>query len=107
MSFLPSLLNACLMGFIGGCIFFTILWISANKVLDSECPITWFVCSWVTRMTLVLGGFYWVANSNWQLLLSCLFGFILGRWLISRAVAGCFTAVKAPAKLETGVKRAS
>jgi F1F0 ATPase subunit 2 len=79
-----SLLGAFITGTVLGCMFFYVLWLSAQKVLASSHPVLWFVGAWLFRMPLALYGFYWTANDNWRLLLACLFGFIVGRWLIRK-----------------------
>jgi F1F0 ATPase subunit 2 len=83
---LTSLLSAVAAGMFLGCIFFYVLWLSAQKVLDSRQPVLWFVTSWLSRMTIAVYGLYWVGSGNLQMLLACLSGFMVGRWMISRII---------------------
>lgn len=107
---LTSLLSAAAAGMVLGCIFFYVLWLSAQKVLGSSHPVLWFVASWLGRMAIALSGLYWVGAGNWQLLLACLFGFILGRWQISRIIVSKKPSnesrLKSSKTLDTGAKNA-
>jgi F1F0 ATPase subunit 2 len=85
---LSALLSASLTGVVLGCVFFYVLWLSAQKVLGSAHPVRWFICSWLFRMVLAVYGFYLVAGGEWPPLLACLLGFIVGRWLISKVILG-------------------
>jgi F1F0 ATPase subunit 2 len=107
---ITSLLTASLMGIALGCVFFYVLWLSAQKVVGSAHPVLWFVSSWLIRMAFALCGFYWIGNENWQLLLACLLGFIVGRWLISKIILGksltARTNLDSPTQLDKGANHA-
>lgn len=107
---LTSLLSAGAAGMLLGCFFYYGLWLSTQKMLGSSHPVLWFVTSWLIRMTTTVCGFYWVGAGNWQPLLACLFGLIVGRWLISRIIVGKKPSSESQQKslkiLDTGAKNA-
>jgi F1F0 ATPase subunit 2 len=107
MATFPSLLSAGLLGIILGFLFFYGLWMSAHKILSSGQPVRWLVGSLLVRMMLVLGGFYWVADGNWQRLLACLLGFTLGRFVIYAIVKKSRLGMPTVAKAKSGAKHAS
>ena len=102
-----SLLGAFLMGIIFGLLFFYALWLTTQKIVNSAQPACWFISSWLIRMPVVFFGFYWVANGNWQLLIACLLGFIVGRWIISRAINYYQKDLQQIKKLAVGAKHES
>lgn len=86
MTSYTSLLIAFIEGMLLGVAFFYILWLSVKKILSSTLALPWFIGSWVVRMVLAVGGLYFIAMGNWQLLLASLCGFIVGRYLIGRFI---------------------
>jgi len=46
----------------------------------------WLVISWLIRNGIVLTGFYFVSNGQWEKLLVCLFGFFVARVVIMRYI---------------------
>lgn len=75
-------LIAFISGFALGTIFFGGLWLTVKKATISKQPALWFLASSVLRLIIVLTGFYFVANGNWQRLLICLAAFIIARFVV-------------------------
>ena len=67
-----------------GAIFFGGLWWSVRQGVASKHPALWFLGSRLLRMSLVLVGFYFVGRGDWQRLVSCLIGFIIARFIVTR-----------------------
>ena len=74
----------CLAGLVLGGVFFGGLWWTVQKGFASPRPALWFLGSLLLRTSLVLGGFYVVGAGDWQRFGSCLLGFMLARFLVSR-----------------------
>lgn len=65
--------------------FFVGLWWTVRKGLVAKNPATWFLLSFLLRMTVALGGFYLIAQTGeWQYLVTALLGFILTRMVLTR-----------------------
>lgn len=84
MNEITGLVMAGLAGLLLGMIFFGGLWWTVGRGVTSSRPAAWFLGSMVVRMTLVLGGFYFVANGQWQRMVLCLLGFALARLGVTR-----------------------
>ena len=67
-----------------GAIFFGGLWWTVRRGVASEQPALWFFGSLLSRMSIVLVGFYFVSSGHWQRILLCLFGFFLARLAVMR-----------------------
>jgi F1F0 ATPase subunit 2 len=80
---LPLLL-AGVAGLLLGAIFFGGLWWTVRKGLSSKQPALWFFGSMLLRMAIVLAGFYFVGRGNWKRLLTCLLGFVIARFVVTR-----------------------
>lgn len=79
---------ALLAGIVLGGFFFAGLWWTVRKGLVSKSPAAWFLLSFLLRMTVALGGFYWIAQlGDWQYLATALLGFILTRMVLTRLFA--------------------
>jgi F1F0 ATPase subunit 2 len=65
-----------------GLFFFSTLWITVHKGLQSANPALWFVTGLVVRMSVGISLFYLLGANDWQRLLASLVGFILGRQAI-------------------------
>ena len=76
------------MAFIGGIVlgilFFGGLWLTVKKAVVAKNIAVWFLASSLLRITIVLVGFYYIADGYWQRLLICVLGFVVGRYLIMR-----------------------
>lgn len=80
-----TLLLAGIGGLVMGAVFFGGLWWTVRKGVASQNPALWFIGSLILRMSLVLPGFYLISrHGNWQLLVSCLLGFIVARVVVLR-----------------------
>lgn len=79
-----TLMLAGAAGVLLGAFFFGGLWWTVRKGLSSKHPALWFLGSNLLRTSLVVAGFYLVANGHWERLLVCLLGFILARLLVAR-----------------------
>lgn len=66
-----------------GIFFFGGLWFTIKKAMPSKIPALWFSGSFILRISVTLLGFYFVAAGNVQSLLSCTFGFIISRFIVS------------------------
>jgi F1F0 ATPase subunit 2 len=67
-----------------GAAFFGGLWWTIRKGVSSTSPALWFLGSILLRTAIAVVGFYLVGRGDWHRLLACLFGFILGRSLVTR-----------------------
>jgi F1F0 ATPase subunit 2 len=66
-----------------GTVFFGGLWWTVRKGVLSRRPAVWFLGSLVLRMSVALGGFYFIGRENWERLVACLLGFIIARFIIT------------------------
>jgi len=73
---------AFIAGILLGTLFFGGLWFTVKKAVSSKYTAIWFLASSLVRTGIVLTGFYYIAQGNWQRLLTCVFGFIAARFLI-------------------------
>ncbi len=71
-------------GLLLGAIFFGGLWWTVRKGVFSKSPALWFLGSMLLRTGMVLAGFYFVGRGDWQRLVSCLLGFIIARYMVTR-----------------------
>lgn len=69
-----------------GALFFGGLWWTVHRIVESQRPVLLFVGSLLIRTTLVLAGFYIVADGHWPRLLACLLGFVFARFIVSRLI---------------------
>jgi F1F0 ATPase subunit 2 len=81
---LLNLLIPIVAGIFIGMVFFYSLLRTVQKGTVSDHPLLWFIGGFVLRMSFALGGFYLIAQGQWQSILACLFGFILGRLLFNQ-----------------------
>lgn len=80
-----ALLLAGISGLVMGSVFFGGLWWTVRNGVSSRNPAFWFIGSLIFRMSLVLTGFYLISSQgNWQLLVSCLIGFMAARVVVFR-----------------------
>lgn len=70
-----------------GIFFFGALWWTIQRGLGSAYPARWFFISLIVRLIITAGGFYIVANGNWQRLLLCCGGFIMVRLVLTRLIS--------------------
>lgn len=67
-----------------GTLFFGGLWLTVKKMVTSKAPAFLFLGSFLFRGGITLLGFYYIAVGNWQTMLSCLVGFVMARFIITR-----------------------
>ncbi len=65
-----------------GTLFFGGLWFTVKKTITAKIPAIWFFGSFFLRVSIVLIGFYFVSNGNWQRLIICLMGFVVARFIV-------------------------
>ena len=66
-----------------GAIFFGGLWWTIRKGVSSPRPAMLFLSSAVLRMGIVVTGFYFVSNGQWQRIVACLVGFLIARLTVT------------------------
>lgn len=81
-----TLLLSGLAGVIIGLVFFAVLWWTVRHVLTSARPGLWQVASILARMSFAVFAFYLVGGQDWQRLLVCLVGFVIGRMVVLRTL---------------------
>lgn len=86
MNEILTLLLVAVAGVILGICFFGSLWWTIRRGLSSKRPAFLFLTSLLLRISLTLAGFYFVANGSLKLLLACLLGFVIGRFIMFRLV---------------------
>src|SRR5580692_1647340 len=79
-----NLVLALVTGLSLGAIFFGGLWWTVRKCVSSKQPALWFFGGGLLRMTVVLAGFYLVADGHWERLLAGLLGFVMARATVTR-----------------------
>ena len=70
-------------GVLLGTIFFGGLCCSVRKGVSSRRTAFWFLGSLLLRMSIALGGFYFVSGGHWDRLLLCLLGFVMARLVVT------------------------
>lgn len=88
MNDLLSMMLSFAAGLLLGAFFFGGLWWTIRKGLSSPRPALLFLGSAVLRMGVVVAGFYFVSNGQWQRLLACLSGFIIARLAVTWLTRG-------------------
>ncbi|MFH2052000.1 MAG: ATP synthase subunit I [bacterium] len=70
-------------GVVLGAAFFGGLWWTVRMGTSCRRPALLFLSSFFLRMSLALAGFYFVADGRWDRLLTCLFGFVIARLVVT------------------------
>ena len=65
-----------------GVIFFLGLWKTVKNMSRFERPYLWIFVSFITRLTIVLLGFYLIMQVQWQLVAVALLGFVFARYVV-------------------------
>lgn len=73
-------------GMVLGALFFLGLWLTVKKGTVSKNPALWFLGSLIFRISIVLIGFNWFSNGQWQLFGLCLLGFIFARHMVNHFI---------------------
>jgi F1F0 ATPase subunit 2 len=84
MSEISTVSLALLGGILLGAAFFGGLWWTIRLGVSSKQPAVWFSGSLLVRTAIVLAGFYLISRDDWRRLVSCLFGFVLARMVVTR-----------------------
>jgi len=84
MSKILTLVLASMMGGLLGATFFGGLWWTVRRGISSRQPAAWFLGSLLLRMSIALGGFYFVSGGHWERLVLCLLGFVSARFAVTR-----------------------
>ena len=79
-----ELLISFIVGAAIGGMYFAGLWETVRKLPDVEKPVRRIALSYALRMTLVLSGFYFVMQGEWERLAAAMVGFLLMRELLLR-----------------------
>ncbi len=103
MSDILALALALFAGALLGVFFFGGLWWSVQKGVVSERPALWFLGSLLLRTSLILAGFYFVAQGHWSRLVACLVGFLVARILVVRRLTHAPSEEQAPLEEETSI----
>ena len=82
-----TLALAGMAGLLLGAIFFGGLWWTVRVGVASRRPALLFLGSLLLRTVVVVAGFYFVGDGQWQRLLACLFGFFVARFIVTRLAA--------------------
>jgi F1F0 ATPase subunit 2 len=73
---------ALIAGVILGILFFGGLWFTVNKLANAKTPALWMLGSLVLRVGITMTGFYFVSAGNLQILLTCVLGFFIARYMV-------------------------
>lgn len=79
-----SLAPALVTGVLLGGMFFGGLWWTVRKGVSSKRPGLWFFGSLLLRTSMALAGFYLVSGGHWERLMTCLLGFVIARFIVTR-----------------------
>ena len=83
MNDMLSMLPPFAVGLVLGAVFFGGLWWTIRTMLTSPHAALLLVFSAVVRVSIVVTGFYFSSNGQWQRLLACLVGFIIARLAVT------------------------
>ena len=93
-----TLALAGMAGLLLGAIFFGGLWWTVRLGVASRRPALLFLGSLLLRTVVVVAGFYFVGDAQWQRLLACLCGFVIARIIVTRLAGSPLERYNAPAK---------
>ena len=96
-----NMILAFIAGLLLGALFFGGLWFTVKKMSTSAKPALLVLGSFVSRMVVVLIGFYFIGAGNWQRLLIALLGFIIARFIVIYLTKGKQVIAKKEADHET------
>lgn len=69
--------------FIGGLllsgVYFAALWLTVRRLPQTQQPLLTLGVSFLLRMAVLLGGFYFLMQGRWERLVACLTGFLIVR----------------------------
>ncbi|MBP0000468.1 MAG: ATP synthase subunit I [Cyanobacteria bacterium SID2] len=73
-----------LSGVLLGLFYFYSLWLTIKQIPTTAYPIRLTIGSLLGRLAITLIGFYIIMDGQWYRALICLFGFIVGRTILTR-----------------------
>jgi F1F0 ATPase subunit 2 len=79
-----------------GGFFFTGLWWTVRRGVDSSAPSLWFLLSLLFRAAVVLCGLYAVGHDDWRRMLAFLVGFWIVRGVVVRVTRRPFRTAVSP-----------
>lgn len=62
------------------------LWVAVRRLPRARHPSLWLLGGAAVRIALLLVAWYWIADGRWQVLLACLFAFVVVRMVATRWV---------------------
>jgi F1F0 ATPase subunit 2 len=78
---LTEMMGSLAAGVVLGALYLAALWFTVQRVAMVRQPALWLSFSAALRVLLLLAGFYWVGDGQWQRLIACLAGFVVARVL--------------------------
>lgn len=81
-----NVIPALFFGIFLGMLFFGGLWLTVKKALHSKRTALLFAGSFILRMALAIGGFYFIVQDGWAKMLICLGGFLIARQVVIRLI---------------------
>lgn len=81
------MLAAVLGGVMIGLLFFGGLWWTVQRGVTARRPALLFLGSLLLRMSIAVGGFYWIGDRDFKRFIACTAGFVIGRVMIARFTA--------------------
>ncbi|MFC6672121.1 ATP synthase subunit I [Marinobacterium aestuariivivens] len=81
-----------------GVFFFGGLWWTIRRGVSSQRPALLFFGSLLLRTGITLAGFHLVSDGDWQRILVCLLGFVIGRLIVTRLAGPPLEQLPAPVK---------
>ena len=88
MSLLMVLLPVFAAGFILGCVYFPLLWLTIRHLSQSERPLRLMMVSFISRFAVAVSVFYLVMNGRMERILVALLGFVVAREICKHFFSG-------------------
>lgn len=79
--FIPFIVGALI-----GWVYFSGLWHTVRKIPEAKNPYRLMILSFLARMVFALGGFYLLADGQWQRMTAVLLGFFIIRGILVRTL---------------------
>jgi F1F0 ATPase subunit 2 len=83
---LSALLIPFVLGGLIGWIYFTGLWETVRRLPEAHSPYGFLIFSFAARMVFALGGFYILADGQWERMTATLLGFFIVRAIRIRSL---------------------
>lgn len=85
MFYLSALIIPFVLGGLIGWIYFTGLWRTVRKLPEAHSPYGLMIFSFAARMVFALGGFFILADGQWERMTAALLGFFIVRAILVRS----------------------